>query len=506
MHPQGNPLALTPASSMYASLRSAYQFGATIGIMLFSIAHAQDSDLIQLPADVAITLPGDNWMITVEPSLEDVARAIDGANIDTQGISLDSYRIALEAFFYDDDWNPIASVNAIHHMEVAAFDFNPSQLRDDDIERYDSGLKEGTSQLIEQQGEKLIAWEGTSRSGARSRPALITTYRKAVLGTLDTIRVRQVFLTTEGEAITLTIAYNERFRNRLEPIADQILETSIRPSEPEPTLLDSLPEPADIVPMLPLEPVSSSPIPVIQEADDVKLEPTEVESAEVEPASQEPSSFPIYPVLWGVGLLPPVLLRLSMGKPLPNRWIAFCFAACCLVGYLLLFEYLGYSSRTLPGLLTCLSFMIVTTPSSKTNDTNEDEALDKPIENTPPTWNGWVENLCILVLVYAHVWWNTIGDWYESNLREDGIYPALDLPGAIEVFFLLPFNLAYSTRAAAETLGALLIFVPLGLIPAFIIKRAFQPKVGYLFLSLTIVLVLRMMFMWNFVEFAVSGR
>jgi hypothetical protein len=249
---------------------------------------------ISLPKGVSIELPRD-WVVLSNKQRVTLDTFVE-SGLDLSGIDQPDSDLSFAANYYDEGGDIIGKVNVRYYPQIKLSQADAIGMTNQDLQELDAAIKQGMIGGMKALGMPVTSWRGTSKRELNGITAFITDYHRESARDSSDFRVRLARVFAEDKSFTLTASYSESAARILGPITDRIIDSLNLASFPvykKPASKGSIPDKAD----------SFSVMSYLygDQWNRVLL-----------------FSFLI---TWGVGLLPPFLIRfVLMRRPISRGW------------------------------------------------------------------------------------------------------------------------------------------------------------------------------------------
>jgi hypothetical protein len=199
---------------------------ASIAIFIPHVAVAQPQTYvaIRLPKNVSIELPR-NWVVISNNQRITLDAAVIAREYLQQQKAVADFRsdLAFAANYYDDDGKTAGIVNVRYYPDRSVTQSEIRSISADGIRQIDLALQGEVQRGIVTSGNRLLAWQGTSKQEINNSVALVSDYRRSSEN--GAFRVRLIRVLDAGQSFTLTISYREDQANFLQPISDRVIKS-----------------------------------------------------------------------------------------------------------------------------------------------------------------------------------------------------------------------------------------------------------------------------------------
>lgn len=192
-----------------------------IGSIILCAAQAQPQSYVRvhLPRNVSIELPR-NWVVISNNQ----RTTLDAAVVARQGnAGIADFRseLAFAANYYDDSGKTAGIVNVRYYPEQTVTQADARNASAAEVRELDALLQQELQKGIALSGNRLLAWQGTSKNSINGLIVFLSTYRRSSPN--GTFQVRLVRVLDAGRSFTLTVSYREDHAYFLQPISDYVI-------------------------------------------------------------------------------------------------------------------------------------------------------------------------------------------------------------------------------------------------------------------------------------------
>lgn len=194
---------------------------AGLAFLALCTAQAQPSSyvIVHLPKGVSIELPR-NWVVISNNQ----RTTLDAAVVARQGnAGMADFRsdLAFAANYYDDSRRTAGIVNVRYYPEQTVTQADARNLSAAEVRELDALLQQDIQKGVALSGNRLLAWQGTSKNSLNGLIVFISSYRRSSPNGI--FQVRLVRVLDAGRSFTLTISYREDQAYFLQPISDYVI-------------------------------------------------------------------------------------------------------------------------------------------------------------------------------------------------------------------------------------------------------------------------------------------
>lgn len=307
---------------------------------------------VSLPKGVSIEIP-QNWIVLANNQRITLDTAVESV-LDLSGINQQTSEFPFAANYYDNRGTTIGILNIRYYPELGASQIDAVGATKSDVQELDIVLKENILNGAKALDLSIISWSGTVKTEINGITAFVTEYSRASRRVSGDFQVKLVRVPAGNRSFTLTVSYLNSESRVMRPIIDRIISTV--------------------------------------KVKEVGTFPNSTLHAQVtEKAGSQTVMTQIYGehwglvlllsalITWGVGLTPPILIRLVfMRRPISKEW-AIGVVALLWIFNLLLFTALESQSKS-HGALALVAFAsyAILRKGSKNLKTTSDSNKQQP--------------------------------------------------------------------------------------------------------------------------------
>jgi len=293
------------------------------------VASATDNFVrVKLPKGVSIEIPknwvvlSDNQRITLDSFVE--------SGLDLSGIEQERSGLPFAANYYDDKGNTLGILNVRYYPQLELTQADAQAANAQDVRELDAALKENMIPSLKAFNVTVTSWVGTQKSIINGITVFITEYQRKSLNGSGEFRVRLVRVLAADKSFTLTVSYHEAASLFLKPITDRIISSLNLAGVKKVNAIEK-----------PIKKANQQGASVMTDLYGEQLGLVLLLS---------------FLFTWGIGLMPPLLIRLAfMRRPISKGW-AIGIVALFWVFNVGIFTALGSQSKS-HGALALVAFV-----------------------------------------------------------------------------------------------------------------------------------------------------
>lgn len=192
-----------------------------LGYLVLCAAQAQPHSyvIVHLPRNVSIELPR-NWIV-ISNNQRITLDASVVARQGSAGIADFRSELAFAANYYDDSGRTAGIVSVRYYPEQTVTQADARNASAAEVRELDALLQQELQKGVALSGNRLLAWQGTSKNSINGLIVFLSTYRRSSPN--GTFQVRLVRVLDAGRSFTLTISYREDQAYFLQPISDYVI-------------------------------------------------------------------------------------------------------------------------------------------------------------------------------------------------------------------------------------------------------------------------------------------